>query len=136
LRLSAITEFRLTSRALIVSLLRVSLRPSTGVPRQKGEIFRYLRLHSHSANNRHCRNIILPATGVMLAKSLLFWHWLLVTEVLRHSISIIFKSPTIKENLDCWNHEEGTDMLSRNLSNKLPVKTEDRHFRNVSVFLV
>ena len=38
LRRSAITEFRLTSSALMVSLRRVSLRPSTGVPRKMGEI--------------------------------------------------------------------------------------------------
>jgi hypothetical protein len=51
-RRSAITEFRLTSRAFIVSLRKVSLRPSTGVPKQKGEVFIYLCLHNNSQNNR------------------------------------------------------------------------------------
>jgi hypothetical protein len=64
LRRSAITEFRLTSSALIVSLRRVSFRPSTGVPRQKGNIFRYLPLHGDSANSRHLRNVMFQASGV------------------------------------------------------------------------
>jgi len=64
LRRSAITKFRLTSSALIVSLRRVSFLPSTGVPRQKGDIFRYLRPHGDSANNRHFRNVTLQASGV------------------------------------------------------------------------
>ena len=64
LRLSAITELRLTSSALIVSLRRVNFRPSTGAPRRKGEPFRYLRLHGDSANNRHFRNVIFQASGV------------------------------------------------------------------------
>jgi len=64
LRRSAITKFRLTSSALIVSLRKVSVRPSTGVPRQKADIFRYLRLHGDSANNRHFRNVTLQASGV------------------------------------------------------------------------
>ena len=72
LRRSAITELRLTSSALIVSLRRVSLRPSTGVPRQKGELFRYVRLHGDSANNRHFRNVIFQDSGVAQMKSLLF----------------------------------------------------------------
>jgi hypothetical protein len=136
LRRSAITEFRLTSNALMVSLRRVSLRPSTGVPRQKGEIFRYLRLHSHSMNNRHCRNVIFPASGVVLKECLLFWHWLLLIEVLRQSISLILKGPVFQEDLVCWNLEGGNDMLSRNLGNKLPIKTEEHNFRNISVCLV
>ena len=64
LRLSAITELPLTSSALILSLRRATFRPSTGVPRRKGKPFRYLRLHSDSANNRHFRNVIFQASGV------------------------------------------------------------------------
>jgi hypothetical protein len=51
LRRSAMTELRLTSSALIVSLRKVSLRPSTGVPRQRQELI--ICFHNNSVSNSY-----------------------------------------------------------------------------------
>lgn len=51
LRRSAMTELRRTSSALIVSLRKVSLRPSTGVPEQRQEMI--ICLHNKGVSNSY-----------------------------------------------------------------------------------